>query len=210
MARAPGLWSTNDAGWGHPLGAVDTDLISWFQVEATAVADDRPLPVQPLLHCAESATARAGVVDLAAIQVLLPVQGLVGVARPPYAPVPAARTTEWFPACDPRTATPVEVTVTGGRDRAVTGSARALADDVARVARPVFDCRGLDVVGPEALRPPPFDDRFWNGPASDGVRMRGHLSEWTTDAIGWLSEVIADVSARLGIRAPALVTVTRA
>lgn len=65
MLRAPGLWAMNDAGWNHPLAAPGPpELISWFQVEASAVAGDRPLPVQPFLRCAESATARAGALHL--------------------------------------------------------------------------------------------------------------------------------------------------
>ena len=40
MLRAPGLWGMNDAGWNHPLAASGAELISWFQVGASAVADD--------------------------------------------------------------------------------------------------------------------------------------------------------------------------
>jgi hypothetical protein len=44
MVRAPGLWAMNDAGWDHPLAIPGAGLVSWFQVEVSAVADDRPLP----------------------------------------------------------------------------------------------------------------------------------------------------------------------
>ncbi|MEU3312784.1 hypothetical protein ABZ743_09015 [Streptomyces sp. NPDC006662] len=73
---APGLWGMNNAGGGHPLVAPDPNLISWFHVEASALADDRPLPVQPFLRCAQETTERIDAVRLTAVQVLLPVQGI--------------------------------------------------------------------------------------------------------------------------------------
>ncbi|MGW5866743.1 GrpB family protein [Streptomyces sp. NPDC055239] len=80
-------WLDDRAGTAEgddPLNAPGSDLISWFQVEASAVAGDRPLPVQPFLRCAEDTTARTGTVRLTAVQVLLPVQGLDASSRPPY------------------------------------------------------------------------------------------------------------------------------
>ncbi|KAA6218416.1 hypothetical protein CP979_16965 [Streptomyces filamentosus] len=50
---APELWAVNDAGRGHPPAAPAPDLIPWFQVEASALADDGPLPAQPFLRCAQ-------------------------------------------------------------------------------------------------------------------------------------------------------------
>lgn len=96
MLRAPGLWGMDDAGWNHPLAAPGAELVSWFQVDVSAVADDRPLPVQPFLRCAQDATARAGTLNLSAVQLLLPVQGLDPSSRPPYAPVPSILTVDWF------------------------------------------------------------------------------------------------------------------
>ncbi|MFG2298308.1 hypothetical protein [Streptomyces sp. NPDC048603] len=224
MVRAPGLWGMNDAGWSHPLAAAGAGLISWFQVEAGVIADDRPLPVQPFLRCAEAATARAGTAYLSAVQLLLPVQGLGFATRPPYAPVPAVRTKEWFAECAPEAATAVEIDINSGQDRAVPAVAQQLADGVARWAQDVFGYRSHEVVGQEvvghevvgkgaggqgAVIPPPFDDRFWNGPPLHGVVLRGELAEWTVDAIGWLGEVIADISAGLGVRSPLLLTVRR-
>ena len=74
---------------GHPLAAPAAELISWFQVEASAVPGDRPLPVRPFLRCAEDTSARVGALHLSAVQVLLPVQGLDASSRPPYATVPS-------------------------------------------------------------------------------------------------------------------------
>ncbi|MFE7333227.1 hypothetical protein ACFU8W_52395 [Streptomyces sp. NPDC057565] len=209
MLRAPGLWGMNDAGWNHPLAAAGAGLISWFQVEASVVADDRPLPVQPFLRCAEDATARAGTPNLSAVQVLLPVQGLDPATRAPYAPVPAMQTKEWFAECDPEARTPVEVSVNSGRDPSVPAVAQQLTDHLGHLSQDVFVCTSYDVGSPETVLAPLFDDSFWNGPPLHGVTLRGELSEWSLDAIGWLSEVIADSSAHLGVRSPLLLTVTR-
>lgn len=83
---APGLWAMNDAGWSHPLAAPQQNLISWFQVEVSALADDRPLPVQPFLRCAQDTTERIGAAQLPAVQVLLPVRAIDASARPPHRP----------------------------------------------------------------------------------------------------------------------------
>lgn len=211
MLRAPGLWGMNDAGWNHPDAASGTaDLIAWFQVSASAVADDRPLPVQPFLRCAEDATARAGTPNLSAVQILLPVQGLDPSSRPPYAPVPAIETVPWFAERDPRSRTPVEVSINSGRDPSIPAVAQRLAEHLGHLEQDVFVCTSHDIADPDDVLPPPFDDGFWNGPPRHGVVLRGELGEWSCDAIGWLAEVVGDSVARLGVRSPVLLTVTRA
>jgi hypothetical protein len=216
-ASASGLWAMNDAGWDHPRAGAgagagagaETGLVSWFQVEASAVAHDRPLPVQPFLRCAHDATTRAGTLTLSAVQVLLPVQGLDPASRAPYAPVPAILTTEWFARADPHARTPVQVSVSSGRDRSIPAVARQLTDDLARLDQDVFVCSSYDVTDHHAAPPPPFDDSVWNGPALHGVMLRGELAEWSCDTAGWLAEVIADSAARLGVRSSLLLTVAR-
>lgn len=209
LDRAPGLWGMNDAGLDHPRAAAGTGLISWFQVEASAVAGDRPLPVQPLLRCAWDCTARIGTARLSAVQVLLPVQGLDPATRPPYAPVPAVSTVPWFAEHDPRSETAVEVGLSSGRDPAITAAARRLTDDLAGLGQDIFVEPSLDTSTQGAFPAPPFDDGLWNGPALHGVVLRGTLAEWSCDAIGWLGELVADCAARLGVRSPLLLTVTR-
>jgi hypothetical protein len=210
MLRAPGLWGMNDAGWNHPLAAPGADLVAWFQVDASAPADDRPLPVQPFLRCAEDATARAGTLQLAAVQVLMPVQGLDPSSRPRYAPVPAMLTAAWFAERDPRSRTPVEVNINSGRDPSIPAVAEQLTHHLARLDQDVFIPRFHGVAGRDAVLPPPFDDRLWNGPPQHGVLLRGELAEWSCDAIGWLAEAVADAVAQFGVRSPLLLTVTRA
>lgn len=210
MLRAPGLWGMNDAGWNHPLAAPGAELISWFQVEASAVAGDRPLPVQPFLRCAENATTRAGTLNLSAVQILLPVQGLDPSSRPPYAPVPSMQVRHWFAERDPRSRTPVEISINSGRDPSIPAVAEQLTDHLGHLDQDVFACRSYDVAGREAVLPPPFDDSLWNGPPLHGVVLRGELAEWSCDAVGWLAEVVADSVAQLGVSSPLLLTVTRA
>lgn len=210
MLRVPGLWAMNDAGWNHPLAASGTELISWFQVQASAVAADRPLPVQPFLRCAEDATARVGRLNLSAVQALVPVQGLDPSSRPPYAIVPSMRTRHWFAERDPRSETAVEVSIDSGQDPSIPPVAKQLTDHLAHLDQGGFVGRYYEVVGRDAVLPAPFDDSLWNGPSRHGVVLRGELVEWSCDAIGWLAEVIADSVAQLGVRSPLLLTVMRA
>ena len=207
--RAPGLWAMNDAGWDHPLAAPGAGPVSWFQVEASPVAADRPLPVQPFLRCAGDATARAGRADLSAVQILLPVQGIDASARPAHARVPAAATSGWFAARAPGSRTEAEVTVSSGRDPSIVEAGAELAERIGRLDQDVFQCRSTEAVGQEAVLPPPFDDGFWNGPPAHSVALRGGLAEWSLEAVGWLAEAVADVSAGLGAASPLLFTATR-
>ncbi|MER7168163.1 hypothetical protein ABT336_19100 [Micromonospora sp. NPDC000207] len=208
VIRAPGLWAMNDAGWNHPLGAAGTDLVSWFQVEASEVPGDRPLPVQPFLRCAQEATAWVGTLNLSAVQVLLPVQGLTPSSRPPYALVPAMRVKEWFAEGAPAARTPVRVHINSGQDPSIPALAPQLIDHLTGLEQDVFVVRSHDLA-PDAVLPPPIADSAWNSPPLHGVELSGEIAEWSCDVVGWLAEVIADIAARLGVRAPLLVTVIR-
>ncbi|MBB1243653.1 hypothetical protein GL263_08785, partial [Streptomyces durbertensis] len=203
------LWAMNDAGWEHPLAAPGAPLVAWFQVEASAVAADRPLPVQPFLRCAADVLDRVGTSRLAVVQLLLPVAGIDPAARPPHSPVPAARTVHWFREGDPQARAGVEVNVNGGRDPLLPTVVERLVEQVARIGEDVFAGASYEVAGPEPQPAPPFDDTFWDGPPLHGVTLRGELAEWSPDAVGWLAEVVADCTARLGLRGPLLLTVVR-
>lgn len=206
--RPLGLWGMNDAGWEDPRNT-GTGLVSWFQVEVNPVAGDRPLPVQPFLRCAQDATMRAGTLDLSAVQVLLPVQGLDPALRPRNATVPAIQTAQWFHNCDPRTRTAVRVSINSGRDSHIPAVAPQLIDFLARLDQEVFVCQSHKVASHDDAPPPPFDDSFWNGPPLNGLVLHGRIVEWSCDAIGWLAAVIADSAAHLGVRSPVLFTITR-
>ncbi|HEY8982461.1 MAG TPA: hypothetical protein VIU15_23095 [Streptomyces sp.] len=206
----PGLWAMNDAGWGHPLAAPASDLVSWFQVEASAVPGDRPLPVQPFLRCAWDVTERIGRVRLTAVQVLVPVQGIDAASRPPYATVPSVQTTDWFGEGDPGARTAVKVRIDSGCDPSAADVAQQLAHELGVLEQDVFVGRLDDSVPLGFFPAPPFDDGFWNGPPLHGMSLSGELVEWSGEAVGWLAEVVADAAARLGVRAPLLLTAVRA
>ncbi len=208
LAVGNGLWSMNDAGWEHPLAG--PGLVAWFQVQAEAVAADRPLPVQAFLRGAGDATQRAGALHLNAVQVLLPVQGLDADARPAYAAVPAMATRHWFGAGDPQARTPVTVAVNGGQDVSVRVVTGRLVEHLERLDQAVFNAASHEVRDPGTAPPAPFDDTFWNGPPGPDLLLDGTLSEWTCEAVGWLAEVLADSLSRLGVRSPVLLTVSRA
>lgn len=203
-----GLWAMNDAGWQHPRGEHDTGLISWFQVDATTPPSDRPLPIQPFLRCACDATAQAGAVELSTIQILAPAQGLDSRRWPPYVPLPALRTKDGLPTADPATITPVSITISSGTHQGIEAAAPHLAAGLQRHAGDVV--RLLDRSGDPtqiSLRPP-FDDSFWDGPARYQLTLAGELA-WSPEYVGWVAELVADLSAQFLIKAPLLVTVTR-
>ncbi|WP_416975406.1 hypothetical protein [Streptomyces sp. 4F14] len=198
------LWGMNDAGSEHPRRALgDPELVAWFQVEAAVASGERSLPVRPFLVCAGSVVERIGAGDVRAVQLLLPVGAIDVASRPAYAPVPSMLTREWFRAGDPTVRTPVEVTVGSGRDEVIGELPRHLAG----LEQDVFTLRSYSPGGtsPE----PPFDDTFWSGPPRHTLTLRGDLADWSYDAVGWLGETLAETAARLGARAPLLVTVTR-
>lgn len=69
-SRAPGLWAMNNAFCGTGHGAAEP--FARFQVECSTPANDRPLPVQPFLRCAEDTTTRIGTAHVSAVQLQLP------------------------------------------------------------------------------------------------------------------------------------------
>lgn len=202
-----GLWSMNDAGWDHPLAAAEVKVASWFQVEVEAVAGDRPLPVQPFLHCAGETTARAARLHLTAVQVLLPVQGLGRSERVRHWALPSMRTVHWFGEADPESRTRVKVCLDLGADRSNPVVAQQLKDRLDHLDQKVFECTSYDVGRDATGMSPPFDDSFWNGPPVQRLTFAGELGEWSLDAIGWLAEILADCVARLGGHSPIVLTI---
>jgi hypothetical protein len=112
------------------------------------VADDRPLPVQPFLRCAEDATARAGTPNLSAVQVLLPVQGIDPASRPPYGPCRRCGRRSGCAECAPEARTLVEVNINSGRDPSIPAVAQQLTDHLGHLDQDVFACRSHDVGRP--------------------------------------------------------------
>ncbi|AVT34093.1 hypothetical protein C6361_02320 [Plantactinospora sp. BC1] len=208
---APGLWGMNDAGQEHPLALPGSSLVGWFQVGVEPLPVDRPLPVQPFLRCAGDVLARLGTLDLRAVQVLLPVQGLDPASSPPeYAGMPSLRTAGWFGAADPGSRTPVRVSLDGGRAPAITSAAPLIRERIGRLDQDVFACESSSLVDHDPLATaPPFDDALWNGPPRHRVTFHGTLAEWSLDTLGWLAGFLADLAAGQGVDTPLLFTAGR-
>ncbi|MGI5150479.1 hypothetical protein ACQEVC_29700 [Plantactinospora sp. CA-294935] len=208
---APGLWGMNDAGQDHPLAVPDASLVAWFQVGVEPLPADRPLPVQPFLRCAGDVTARIGTLDLRAVQVLLPVQGLDPASSPPeYAGMPSLRTAGWFGAGDPGSRTPVRVILDSGRAPSVASAAPPIRERMGRLDQHVFECDSYSLADQDPPpMSPPFDDGFWNGPPRHRVTFQGTLTEWSLDAVGWLGGFLADLAAGQGVDTPLLFTASR-
>ncbi|OLF18522.1 hypothetical protein [Actinophytocola xanthii] len=205
---AAGLWGMNDAGRDRPAAA-GAAPVAWFQVGAEPVPAERPLPVQPFLRCVEEVVARLGKLELDAVQVLVPVQGLDVSSRPEPALAPSLLTAGWFGG-DGRARTPVRVTLDSGRSPAVPAVAARLREWVGRLDQEVFACDSHSADDHASLAAsPPFDDRLWYGPAGHRATFHGTLAEWSLDALGWLGAFLADLSAREGVTTPLLLTVDR-
>ncbi|MFE9654261.1 hypothetical protein [Micromonospora sp. NPDC006431] len=208
---AAGLWGMNDAGQAHPRAASEASLAAWFQVGVEAVPGDRPLPVQPFLRCAGDAVARIGTLQLRAVQVLLPVQGLDPGSRPEYAQIPSVRTARWFGGGDPRSRTPVRVTLDSGQAASILSAASEMRERMSGLDQDVFVCESQSLADHDPLAmAAPFDDGLWNGPPLHRVAFHGTLAEWSLDALGWLGGFLADLGAWHGVTTPLLLTASRA
>lgn len=210
MSGATGLWGMNDAGLDHPAATPGAGLISWFQVEASRAADDRPLPIRPFLQCAGDVTARIGQVTLSTVQVLVPVQGIDASARPPYAAIPSMAAMYWLSERDPGGSAAIEISVNSGQDPTVTAVAEQFVDGLRQLDQDILVVGSFAIADTRTTPPSPLADNFWNGPPMHGVNLHAQLAEWSCDAIGWSAEVIADSLARLGLCSPLLLTIARA
>lgn len=209
LVRAPGLWAMNDAGWHHPAADPEASLVSWFQVEASRVADDRPLPIRPFLRCAQDATERAGTLTLSGVELIVPVHSLDASSRPRYAPVPSMLAAGWFSEGDPNALAPVEIRLSAGQDPSVSSLAGQLGDLLDQWEQAVFHLRALAIADCKESPLVTPDDDVKERP-EQGLLLSGVLAEWSCDAIGWIAEVFADVLAPFALDSPLLVTVTRA
>jgi hypothetical protein len=143
------------------------------------------------------------------VHVVAPVQGLDASSRPPYASTPSMLTIHWFAERDPSASTSVEISLSNGQDPTVAVVAHQLVDNLGRLEQDVFVVRSFGGPGQKDTPVVPEADGLWNGPALQTVISRGQLVEWSCDAIGWTTEVIADSLAKLNLGSPLLVSVVR-
>ncbi|PRW63654.1 hypothetical protein [Actinopolyspora mortivallis] len=211
QAGAAGLWTMNDAGQEHLYPDPGLPLAVWFQVGMEPVPTERPLPVQPFLRCAGDAAARIGTLQLQAVQLLLPVDGLDAASRPEPDLMPSLENAEWFGDRDPQSATSVQLRLDSGNVSSIRSAAPHMRKQLTRLEQDVFVCESYSLAEQDSLPvQPPFADRFWNGPPRHQASFHGTLAEWSLDALGWLGGLLADLSAWSGVTTPLLLTASRA
>ena len=207
---AAGLWATNDAGFRDQLPSADQSLLSWFQVGVEIVPADRPLPAQVFLRCAGEATQQLGTLELDAVHMLLPVDGLDVSSRAEPALAPSLQTASWFDETDPHARRPIQLKIESGRSALFETNIEKLTRWVIELDQNVFsNVRTMDLSDSMTSVKPPFDDTFRSGPATRSTIVSGSLVEWSLDAIGWLCAFVGDLAARLGATAPLLLTIQR-
>ena len=198
----PRLWGMNDAG-GR---AADSDFtpsgpLAWFQVEANPVSRRRPLPIQAFLQCGLDVCDRLDPFDLKKVLLLLPIQRL---ALPRRGAV-SMRNIQWFETLDPGNRVAVEIRLAAGKSAAISALSNTVSDFIKLeqtvLHQPVRAARGkFDTL-------PPFDDSFWDGPASETAALSGELIAWEPDAIAWLGQAVAECAATNGLSSPILMSV---
>ncbi|MGC5010728.1 hypothetical protein ACLQ2R_08195 [Streptosporangium sp. DT93] len=209
-----GLWGMNDAGQGPGVGP-EPSHIAWFQVSLTApVPEDRPLPVQAFLSCAGDVTARLGDLTLRAVQVLLPVpvrgpDPSAGTSPPLGGVIPLLQDAGWFADGDPRRRTPVRVTLDGGQDPSVRSAAPGMLRWMRGFDQDVLVCDSFSLTDDHPIPASPVIDELWHGPARHRVTFHGVLTEWSTDALGWLAALFAEAASLHGVGTPLMLTADR-
>jgi hypothetical protein len=202
-----GLWGMNDAGQDWTGSSA---RIAWYQV---GVGEGRPLPVQPLLACAGDSLARAGTIDLQAVQLLLPVQ----VAADATADLASAA--RQFSPGDPERTPRIVMTVDSGESNEIPRRAEQILAALTVLTKEAFGIHRVGVLGDADLltevtrrqnRPAPaVVDEFWLGDGHHGIALDGVLPEWSFDAIGWIAEAITEACRRSGVQTTVLVTIGR-
>jgi hypothetical protein len=202
-----GLWAMHDAGqdWtGQPA------RIAWYQV---GVHPGRPLPIQPLLTCAEDSLTRVGTIDLQTVQLLLPIQATAD-AGPDLAT--AARQ---FLSANPETAHPIVVTLDSGESSEIPDRADEILTALTAIKRTGFDVHEARTIDdPAALhalthrllgQAPPIVDELWLGEGHHAITFTAILPEWSLDAIAWFAEAVVEACRRNSVQTTVLTTVGR-
>lgn len=218
---AEGLWGMNDAAVGRGSGLPVSPRVAWFQVVRTGPAPDG-VPIQAFVACVDDVLGRLGRLRLEAVQMLLPVEDVSqGQPASPSGMTVAASLLEgsrWFAHRGARTPQPVRVTVDGGPDAAVS----ELADSVERWLREVrqsqygddqrvFACDSVSLEQKDHLvLGPMFAELPEEAVTHHRATVRGTLTEWSLNALGWLAAFLADGWRRNGARGPLRLAAERA
>lgn len=208
-----GLWGMNDAGQWGPDPDAQHPYAVWFQVSIPRlISPTQPLPLQPFLSCVGEVVARMGTLHLDAIQILLPIQSIDGVADASlrddglFAPLSSAG---WFFDCNPHALTRVQVVLDGGQNPVIRSVAPHLFQWLQKIKQTVFVCDSFSLTDDTTVVKPTFLDDLWVGPPQNPVTLYGTLVEWSLDALGWLAAVLAGATFKFGVATPLLLTVSR-
>jgi hypothetical protein len=208
-----GLWGMNDAGQWGPDPDAQYPYAVWFQVSIPRlISPTQPLPLQPFLSCVSDVVARMGTLHLDAIQILLPIQSIDGVADASlrddglFAPLSSAG---WFLDCNPDSATHVQVVLDSGKNPVIRPLASHLFQWLQKFKQNVFVCDSFSLTVDTTVAKPAFIDELWVGPPQHPVTFYGTLVEWSLDALGWLATFLAGASSKFGIATPVLLTVSQ-
>jgi len=204
-----GLWGMNDAGEGRDAGSIPPRM-AWFQVaSSTRVGAEQPLAVQTFLACAGQVMDRLGTWRLDALQLLLPVQSLVGMANGSArerAVMSLLLEAGWFADRDPSTRTQVTVTLDGGQDAAIQSAAADMHTWIRELRQDVFECGSFSSGGDHGTLLAPVIDELWLGPPQHRATFQGSLAEWSLDGLGWLAALLAEAGCRYRVNTPLLLT----
>jgi hypothetical protein len=188
------LWHMNDGG-GADL-ASDSGRAAWVQVALPASRLGRPLPVQPLLADLAQATDRLGNLDLAGVQLLLP----LGYGSPSTTFLAQTLPLFWA-ARDHGTRSAVAAVTVRGRG-ALDDVGYDIVGRLAERNTGSFRIESYEsTAGPEHdLRPFVVDDWWWDAESrQDSGFFRMVLPEWSVPAIGWIVALLAGELAGRGL-----------
>lgn len=207
-----GLWGMNDAGQRDPDPDAQHPYAVWFRVVLPRwMSPAQPLPLQPFLSCVGDVVARMGSLQLDAVQVLLPLQSIDGLADASllkdwlFAPLSSAG---WFFDCNPHAITRVQVVLDGGQNPVIHSVAAELFQQLQRTKQTVFVCDSFSLTDDTNVAKPIFINDLWVGPPQHPVTFYGTLVEWSLDALGWLATFLAGASFKFGVTTPMLLTVS--
>lgn len=209
-----GLWGMNDAEIAISA-TTSPPLALWFQVVLTKmVPAGGVLPVQPFLVCAADVVARLGVLDLQAVQLLVPTHAFAEVAGDSVAAradLELAEAAGWYTATPAGSRTAIELTLAGVE---IANIVDVVPEALARTSSPwqdVLDLRALSSPSMHELAiPVGIAAQMGSGPLSVVGPFSGTIAEWSLDAIGWAAALLAESLRRAGTRTPVLLTASLA
>jgi len=198
------LWGMNEAEIDRPTDNLN-GRIAWFQVGVSDRFDARPLPVLPILACADDALNRVGEVHLDALQVFLPMHDDGDAAGHLVSGL------NWFAICDPDARTSVRITIDGGDDSAVHHRAADILATLQQINTGAFHFDSISIDDSMVVDPiPAVVDERWLVRGHPRLTLVATTPEWSVDALGWIVALVAAVCGPSGRRpTPGLISIGR-